>query len=219
MFSTVKTDKIWYRSKNAIFNIQTLSPQGERAQGLTLYFFDDAWNLIQMLTAESVDMKGRSWLLKKGTLTLFSEESSFPITSDFKEKPLVMGEDAEDLQSSGQTSDMLSQKELKRFIEKNSEAGLDTLAYQVDYHAKIGFAFTGIVLALLGIPFSVTRTRSGSAMLNIGLCLGLVFVYYVLNSSAITLAQHGTLPPVLGGWFANLSIAGFAFWLLKKTNY
>lgn len=219
MFSTVKTDKIWYRSKNAIFNIQTLSPQGERAQGLTLYFFDDAWNLIQMLTAETVDMKGRQWLLKNGTLTLFSSESSFPLSSEFKEKPLVMGEDAEDLQSSGQTSDMLSQAELKKFIQKNSEAGLDTLRYQVDYHAKMGFALTGLVLSLLGIPFSVTRSRSGSAMLNIGLCLGLVFVYYVLNSSAVTLAQHGTIPAVLGGWFANFSMVGFAFWMLKKTNY
>lgn len=219
MFSTVKTDKIWYRSKNAIFNIQTLSPQGDVAQGLTLYFFDEAWNLIQMLTADSVDLNGTQWVLRNGSVTIFSNETSFPLTSSFKNKTVVMTEDARDLQSTGQTSDMLTQKDLKKFIQKNKEAGLDTLRYEVDYHSKVGFAVTALVLSLLGIPFSVSRARSGSAMLNIGICLGLVFVYYVLNSSALTLAQHGAFPPLIGGWAANISMAGFALYLLRRTNY
>ncbi|MFP5519858.1 MAG: LPS export ABC transporter permease LptG [Bdellovibrionia bacterium] len=218
-FSTIKTNKIWYRSKNAIFNIKTLSPQGDVAQGLSLYFFDEDWNLLQMLSADKVRLAGKNWQLSDGTVTIFTADSSFPLTSKFKNKTIVMGEEAQDLQNSGQTSEMLSQEELKKFIEKNSEAGLDTLAYQVDYHAKIGFAFTGLVLALLGIPFSVSRARSGSAMLNLGICLGLVFAYYVLNSSAITLAQHGAMPPWLGGWAANGVMAAMAYSFLKRTNY
>ena len=65
LYQTIKTNKIWYRSKNAIFNIKTLNAEGDRAQGLSLYFFNDAWELVQMLTADSVLMNGSQWLLSK----------------------------------------------------------------------------------------------------------------------------------------------------------
>lgn len=217
-FSTIKTDRIWYRSKNSIFNIKTLNAKGDGAQGLTMYFFNDDWDLVQMITAAQVKIQGAQWLLEKGTVTVFSKDSSFPLTSSFKTKSIVMAEDSKDLQSAGQTADMMSQKELERFIEKNKGAGLDTVAYEVDYHAKISFAFAGLVMCLLGIPFSVGRARSGGTMLNVGICLALVFAYYVFYSSGITLGQHGTLPPALAAWAPNIIMTALAFLLLKKAK-
>lgn len=217
-FSTVRTDKIWYRSKNAIFNIQTLNAKGDRAQGLTMYFFDNSWNLVQMMTARDVAIQGAQWLLENGAVTVFSKESSFPLTSSFKKKSIVMAEDSKDLQSAGQTADMMSQGELKHFIAKNKEAGLDTVAYEVDYHAKISFAFAGLVMSLLGLPFSVGKARSGGTMLNVGIALALVFAYYVFYSSGITLGQHGTLPPVLAAWIPNIVMTVLALVLLKRLK-
>jgi lipopolysaccharide export system permease protein len=218
MYSTVKTGKIWYRSKNAIFNIKTLSQTGDKAQGLTLYFFDEVFDLVQMITAQSVDLKGTQWVLNTGSVTIFNKESSFPLTSQFKTKTIVMTEDANDLQSTGQTSDMLSQSELKKFIDRNRDAGLDTLHYEVDYHAKYSFAFAGLVMCLLGIPFSVSRARSGGTMLNAGICLGLVFAYYVLYSSGITLGQHGTVTPFIATWAPNILMSLLGLVLLKRLK-
>ena len=167
-FSVVKTDRIWYRSKNTIFNLKTLNPDSSSAQGLTMYFFTDEWDLLQMMTAASVEIHEKTWLLKNGSVTLFNAESSFPLTSNFKEKTLSMGEDSKDLAGSGQAAEMLSQKDLAHFIAKNKEAGLDTLQYEVDYHARYGFAFSAMVMVLLGIPFAVGRARSGGIMMNLG---------------------------------------------------
>ncbi len=216
LFSVVKTNRIWYRSRNAIFNIKTLNIQGTKAQGLTLYFFDDAWDLIQMMTAEEVDLSvGSKWELKNGSVTIFSGDSSFPLTSNFESKTIQMGEEAKDLQQSGQTSEMLTQRELSRFIEKNKEAGLETVRYEVDYHSKIGFSFAGLVMCILGIPFSVTRSRSGGVMLNIGICIGLVFGYWILYSSSITLGNHSHLPPIAAAWLPNILISALGFYLIK----
>jgi lipopolysaccharide export system permease protein len=129
-----------------------------------------------------------------------------------------MSEDAQDLQNSGQTSDMLSQSELKKFIDKNKEAGLDTLRYEVDYDAKYGFALSGLVMCLLGIPFCVGRARSGGTMVNVGISLGLVFGYYLLYNSAITLGQHGTLPPLIAAWSANVVMTALALWFLWRLR-
>lgn len=241
MFSIVKTNRIWYRSKNEIFNIKTLNVEGTKAQGLTLYTFDDNWNLQRMITADDVDLKvdGNApapaeaansekpnpghrdqyqWALKNGTVTVFYKDSNFPMTSTFKNKTIVMNEEAQDLQSSGQTSEMLTLKELSKFIEKNKEAGLDTIRYEVDYQAKIAFAFAGLVMTMLGIPFSVSRGRSGGVMLQIGICIGLVFLYWIFYNSCITLGNHGHLPPVMAAWIPNLVMIGLGFVLISKTK-
>ncbi len=219
MFSTTKTDKIWYKSKNAIFYIKTMNIEGTKAQGLNLYFFDEGFNLLQMMAAKEVDLQGPQWILRDGTITLFSKESSFPLTNTFKSKTIVMSEDARDLQSSGQTSEMLTQDELKQFIDRNSGAGLNTVPYEVDYHSKFSFAFAGLVMSLLSIPVSVGRARSGGLMVNAGLCLGLVFAYWILYNSALTLGNHGQLKPVFAAWSPNigfLAIALILFWRVKR---
>jgi lipopolysaccharide export system permease protein len=239
LFSIVKTNRIWYRSKNEIFNIKTLNLEGTKAQGLTLYTFDEDWNLQRMITADEVDLKAEAkpksaaddvpegapkvrdqyqWSLKNGTVTVFYKDSSFPMTSTFKNKTIVMNEEAQDLQSSGQTSEMLSQKELSKFIDKNKEAGLDTIRYEVDYNAKFAFAFAGLVMTMLGIPFSVSRGRSGGVMLQVGICIGLVFLYWIFYNSSITLGNHGHLPPVMAAWAPNLVMIALGFVLIGKTK-
>lgn len=218
LYSTVKTNRIWYRSKDTIFNIKTLNEQEHKAQGLTMYYLNENWDLLQMVTAKEIKMNKNQWTLFEGSVTLFTEESSFPLTSPFKEKTIVMSEDANDLSSTAHPSDVLSVKELQQFIKKNKEAGLDTIRYEVDYHAKFGFAFSALVMSLLGIPFALSRGRSGGIMVNIGVCLGLVFVYWIMYSSSLTLGQHGQIPPILAAWSPNLILGGFATYMIQRRR-
>ncbi|MFZ3230579.1 MAG: LPS export ABC transporter permease LptG [Pseudobdellovibrio sp.] len=217
-FQTIKTNRIWYRSKNSIYNIKTLNAEGNVAQGLTLYFFNDRWDLIQMLTASSVTMNGSQWVLQNGTITVFSEDSSFPMNDRFLEKTIVMTEEAQDLRSTGQTSDLLTQKELSRFIGKNKEAGLDTIKYEVDFHSKFSFALAGLVMSLLALPFCVGKARGGGMMLNITICMGLVLVYWIFYSSSQTLGQHGQLKPIIAAWMPNVVMAALGMTFLLRLK-
>lgn len=218
LYSTVKTNKIWYRSKDAIFYIKTLNEKAKKAQGLTLYYFDESWNLIQMITAREVDLKDSTWKLHDGSVTLFAKESSFPLTSDFKMKTIVMTEDAKDLSASGNTSDVLTLSELTDFIQKNKEAGLDTLRYEVDYHSKFGFSLAPLIMLLLGIPFSVVKGRGGGLMRGVAVSLGLVFAYWIFYSSTLTLGNYGYLAPVLSAWIPNFVMATLAFLLIRRVH-
>lgn len=218
MYATVKTNKIWYRTENILFNIQTLNPQEAKAQGITLYYFDPNWDLTQLITASEVDMKSNQWELKNGLVTLFAAESSFPLTKSFVSKTIPMNEDLADIQSTTNSSDVMSLKELGRFIERNKEAGLDTLRYEVDYHAKFGFAFAAIVMSMIGVPLSASRARSGGTFVNLGICLGLAFVYWGMYNSGLTLGQHGYLPPIVAAWGPNLAALAAAFVLLRRLK-
>lgn len=217
-FQTVKTDKIWYRSKNTIFNIKTLDADGHTAFGLTLYFFDEKWKLIQLLTAESVKMTGENWTLEDGTVSVFDEASSFPLFDKFKEKKITMLEDAQDLSSTGQTSDLLTQRELKQYIRKNRDAGLDTTSFEVEYYTKISFSLAGLVMSLLALPFSVGQVRGGSMVKNVGICLGLVITYWVFFSSSQAMGNHGVVPALLAAWVPNFVMGGVGAFFLLRLN-
>jgi lipopolysaccharide export system permease protein len=218
-FQTIKTNKIWYRSKNSIFNIKTLNAEGNKAEGLSLYFFNDHWDLVQMLTADSVLMNGSQWVLKHGSVTVFDQSSSFPLNDKFLEKTIVMSEDAQDLRSTGQTSDLLTQSELSKFIDKNKEAGLDTIRYEVDFHSKFSFAFAGLVMSLLALPFCVGQARGGGGMMkNVGISIGLVVAYWILYSVSQVLGQHGQIAPILAAWFPNVSMLALGVFLLLRSN-
>lgn len=215
-YSMVKNEKIWYRSKDTIFYIKTLNESTQEARGLNLYYFDQSWKLVQMITANKIKMEGSHWKLQEGSVTIFAEESSFPLTSQFKEKTIVMSEDTKDLSSTAQAASVLSLSELSRFIKKNKEAGLDTIQYEVDYHSKYSFALAALVMSLVGIPFSVSRSRSGGTMLNVGICLGLVFLYWIFYSSALAIGKYGQIPPLFAAWFPNLFMGFLAFYFIRK---
>ncbi len=218
LYSTVKTDKIWYRSNNILFNIRTLQAEQNKAAGLTMYYFNGAWELIQLVTAKSVDLKGERWELQNGSVTLFDQELNVPMTQTFDHKTITMGEDAADLQSTSKSASVLSLSELGQFIQRNKEAGLDTRWYEVEYHSKFSFAFAAFVMSFIGIPFSVGRQRSGGTALNAGICIGLAFVYYAFYNSGIILGQHGYLPPILAAWVPNLIILGLSGFLILRLK-
>jgi lipopolysaccharide export system permease protein len=216
MYSAVKNSKIWYRQDNMLFNIKTFDPESKTAQGLSFYYFDDKWDLVQMIVAKKATLLSKEWRLENGTVTLFTGDSSFPMNQNFDEKSIIIDDDIGDIQESSRFSEVVSIKELRQYIKKNKEAGLNTLRYEVDLHSKFGFALAAFVMSFIGIPFSVINNRAGGRMLSIGLCIGLAFGYWSLLSIGMTLGRHGYLAPILSAWLPNIFMLGLStFFLLR----
>lgn len=216
MYSAVKNSKIWYRQDNMLFNIKTFDSDTQTAQGLSFYYLDDKWNLVQLVVAKSAKLGSSEWKLEDGTVTLFTGDSSFPLTQSFKEKSIIVNDEIGDIQESSRFSEVVSIKELRQYIQKNKEAGLNTLRYEVDLHSKFGFALASFVMAFIGIPFSVFNNRAGGRMMSIGLCIGLAFGYWSLLSVGLTMGRHGYLSPILSAWLPNLFMLGLStFFLLR----
>ena len=220
LYSTVKTNKIWYRSGNILFNLKTLVPEKKLAQTATFYYFDEKWDLVQLITANEIYFRDRNiWELNEGTVTIFVEDSSFPLTKSFKTKTVTIDEELGDLSNKVDAADTLRISELSKFIKRNKEAGLETIQYEVDLQAKYSFAFAGLVMSFLSIPFSVGRGRSGGWAIGVGICLSLAFVYWSLHSSGITLGKHGAIPPLLAVWSPNflMVLVGLFFLVRLKS--
>jgi lipopolysaccharide export system permease protein len=215
-YSSVKNSKIWYRQDNMLFNIKTFDSESRTAQGLSFYYFDDKWELVQMIVAKTAKIENKEWKLEDGTVTLFTGDSSFPMNQSFAEKSIVMDEEIGDIQESSKFSEVVSIKELRQYIKKNKEAGLNTLNYEVDLQSKFGFALAAFVMSFIGIPFSVFNNRAGGRMLSVGMCMGLAFGYWSLLSVGMTMGRHGYLSPILSSWLPNLFMLALStFFLLR----
>ncbi len=186
-----------------------------------MYYFDQSWRLIQMITAKSVKLNGTSWDLSDGSVTLFANDpkgANVPMTQNFKLKTITVSEDSADIQKSSASTDTLRVSELKRYIDRNKAAGLETLNYEVEYHAKFAFAFAAFVMSFLGIPFSATKQRAGGAAFNVGITIFLAFVYYAGYSSGITLGRHGAMPPIVAVWLPNILGVVFSGFFLMRSK-
>jgi lipopolysaccharide export system permease protein len=111
-------------------------------------------------------------------------------------------------------------RELRRYIERNKEAGLNTVPFEVDYYSKFSYVFTTLVMVLLGVSFATSSSnRSGGVLLNLQKCVLLTLIYWGVYNSGLTLGRHGTIPPVIAAWAPNLlmiMLASFIIWRQKR---
>lgn len=218
-FLDFKQDKIWYRSQNLIFNLRRFDLVSKTIHGMTVYTFDEAFNLIQVIEAERAQFSdGGGWKLLEGTVTVFSKEDPFPLTNSFKEKKLLITETPKDFQEIEKEVDGLRLKELFRYVERSKAAGADTKAYEVKFHSRISLSFIPIVMCVLGVPFSVRGRREGGAVKDLGVCLAITFFYWLFYSVGLSLGTNGALPPWLAAWLPSTIFAALAVTLIARRR-
>lgn len=215
-FLDIKQDKIWYRSKNLIYNLRNFDAKSKMIQGMTVYTFDEEFNLVQALEAEKAQFTTLGWRLLNGVVTVFEKNDSFPLTKKFAEKDLVISETPKDFQEIEKEVEGLRIKELVKYIKKTKDSGADSKGYEVKLHSRFSLSFIPIIMCLLGVPFSTRTRREGGVAKDLGLCLTVTFFYWLFYSVGLSLGTNGALPPWLSAWLPSAIFGLLAFGLIKK---
>jgi lipopolysaccharide export system permease protein len=86
----------------------------------------------------------------------------------------------------------------------------------LEIYRKFSIPFACIAFGLMGIPLGIQPRRSGKSY---GFILGILVVmgYYILLTSAETLASNRTLPPLIASWTPNFVLIAIGIYLLVKT--
>ncbi|MBI2605771.1 MAG: LPS export ABC transporter permease LptG [Deltaproteobacteria bacterium] len=197
----IKATKIWYRSKNYIYNLRLFDKKRNAIEGIGIYLFDKDFRLMQHLEAETAQYEpGGAWVLRKGMMTVFPEESRFPLSKNFSEKRIRLPESPKDFLEIEKQVETLRIKELWGFIRRNKNAGIDTKFYEVDFHSRLAISFIPLVMGLLAVPFSVRPKQQGGLGRDLAVCVGLIFLYWLMFSVSLTMGRSGTIVPWLSVW-------------------
>ncbi len=214
----VKQNKVWYRSKNLIYNLKAFDLRTQQILGMTVYSFDQGFNLVQTVEADKALFTPQGWKLMTGTVTQFMQEDPFPINQKFNELRLQIPESPKDFQEIEKEVDGLKIRELKQYIERNLNAGIDVKSYLVKYYSRFSLSFIPLVMCMIGIPFSVRGRREGGLAKDLGICLAITFFYWLFYSIGLSLGSNGAVPPLVAAWGPTVIFGAFALILVARQE-
>ncbi len=212
-----KQDQIWYRGEKGIYNFRLFDAHTGTLQGITIHYLDHQMNLIMRLDAERGEWKEDRWIFHNLLVARF-DEGAFPVLSRIRQQVVDLPEKPSDFRLIQRDVEAMGYSELKRYIRKLQSDGYDATRYVVDLQGKIAFPLVSILLAVIGISFSLRSGRSGGIAQGIGAGLIIGFSYWLVYAFGMSLGRSGTLPPFTAAWFANILFAVASLWLIRRVK-
>ncbi|MFO7839547.1 MAG: LPS export ABC transporter permease LptF [Desulfosalsimonadaceae bacterium] len=122
-----------------------------------------------------------------------------------------------DMQEGAPDEKEMSYGELTGAIEKTKKSSPHYYSLLLELHKKFAIPFAGLALAVLAVPLGV-RSASNRRSAGLGIGLFAFFLYYLLLSGGMVLAESGLCPPSAGMWAPNLIMGGAGIYLLVKAS-
>jgi lipopolysaccharide export system permease protein len=167
-------------------------------------------------TSMSFDTSSGIWTMHNATKRIFSNE----LQQKEKFVEIKMPElnfEPEDIIRKQQKTEDMTLGELRKFAKEQLAAGNDPTRVEIEYHSRIAFAFSSIIVVFFGIPLSANKRKGGLAI-QFGISLLVTFVYLVFMKVSQAFGKNGVLHPLLTAWFANLVFFGAALFNIIKVR-
>jgi lipopolysaccharide export system permease protein len=211
----LKEKDIWIKGYHIVTHIEYFNSSKKTIHGVTLYQFDDNFNLIRRIDCEN------GVFLNKGSWTLYDiieqnlDKNNSQITFH-KQLTEHLDISPEDIGIVAVKSEAMSAVELFKYIKRVESEGYDATNYRTDFYAKLSFPFISIIMCFVGTGIAFRLKAKESLPVNIvyGICAA--FAYWVFFGFCISLGEGGIFNPLIAALIPNFVFLGFgAFTLLN----
>jgi LPS export ABC transporter permease LptF/LPS export ABC transporter permease LptG len=114
-------------------------------------------------------------------------------------------------------SDTMGFGELRRYVAYLEAHAFDVAALKVQLHRKLAFPMVGLIMTLLGVPFSFVVARRG-ALYGIGVSIVIAIVYWAVLGIFEALGNNALLHPALAAWAPNVMFGAAGIYLLLTLD-
>ncbi|GAB4234230.1 MAG: LptF/LptG family permease [Stanieria sp.] len=179
---------------------------GQQMKGLTILDRSQV-GVNQVVTAESAtwNISENTWDFFNGTIYLIANDGSYRNIVRFQHQQLALPRTPLDITKEGrdygQMNILQAQEYLKIVKLRGDEKKVRKL--EVRIQEKIAFPFVCLVFALIGAAIG-TRPQNNSKATSFGICVGLIFAYYLLSFIISSMGVWGVLSPFLAAWLPNI---------------
>jgi LPS export ABC transporter permease LptF/LPS export ABC transporter permease LptG len=194
--------------------------------GFSIYDVDpDTWDLRQRLRANraawnpasrTYDLE-RGWRRAMGDNAFFHEFDVETVRAIGEGTPGGEIEPPPYFKRETPASDTMGFGELARHIASLEARGFDVAKYRVQLHRKLAFPMVGVIMTLLGIPFSFVVARRG-ALYGIGISIVIGIVYWAFLGIFEAFGNNAALPPALAAWAPNVIFGSVGLYLLLTLD-
>jgi lipopolysaccharide export system permease protein len=214
-----RLNKIWYRGENIIYNIRLLEPKTDSLKGVTIYRFDEAFNLRQRVDARRAQWNGVGWTFYHVAIRDFLPGGEVA-TEIYDERAIPLREKPEDFIKGMKNPDEMTYRELKAYVEELRSEGYDPTRYVVDLHKKVAFPFLTLIMVLMGSPLALAAShgRGGGIAQGVGLSIVIGFIYWLVFAMSVAMGHSGTFPPFIAAWAPNIFFGLIGGFILESIH-
>ena len=183
--------------------------------GVSVQEFDND-TLVRVQNAEKADWSNNHWTMHDGTLYDLSAEGNVQRTLKFTQQILPIAQSPNEIIRSQKKPDEMTMRELRHQIKAMQMQVVDTNALEVELYKRITIPFATFIFALIGAPLGLQPNRTSSSI-GFGISIIIIFVYYTIMTIASTLAQGGTVNPMIASWIPNTIGLLVGIYLMRKA--
>ncbi|BAY15636.1 permease YjgP/YjgQ [Anabaenopsis circularis NIES-21] len=192
---------------------------GKRMKGLTI--IDRATEgLNQVVVAESAQWNGSQsvWDFYNGTIYLVAPNGSYRNILRFEQQQLKLPRTPLSLvEKSRDYGEMNISESLEQLtVEKLGGDRQKIRKLQVRIQQKIALPFVCLVFGLVGAAMGTVPQRTGRGT-SFGVCVIVIFTYYLMFFISGAIGQAGIISPFLGAWLPNFIFLVIGLFLLMRV--
>ena len=196
---------VWFREGAYFVHLDEVRPAQGEGTGLTVYEFEQTGDgqeggaIGRIILAGAFRAGDRGWTLIDARVT---STASFETGLD-QTLELPLKQDLQAFVAVDPKTDPASLPlwRLGQTIGQLQAAGSNVERLQTAWHMKVAYGFSLAVMSLLALALI---SLGHGVYVNVGLSLGVTFVYYAVFTLGVSAGQKGMLPPALGAWAGNL---------------
>ena len=192
---------------------------GEEMKDLTILDLSrDGLN--QILTAQTAtwNLAENVWDFSNGTIYLISPDGAYRNIIRFEHQQLALSRAPLDLAQRPPRTDEMNIAQAKEYLKvvrlEGDEKSLRKLLVQIQ--SKISLPFVCLVFGLIGSALGL-RPQNTSKATGFGICVALIFSYYLLSFVSESMGIWGIVTPVMAAWLPNLLGLLAGTWLLVQS--
>ncbi|MCU0535379.1 MAG: LptF/LptG family permease [Hydrococcus sp. Prado102] len=191
---------------------------GEQMMGLTILDRTQE-EMNQIINAKSAtwNFKENTWDFFNGTIYLIAPDGSYRNIVRFKHQKLALPRAPLDLTQRRNHEEMsLAQSQEYLEIVKLSGNEEKVRKLQIRIQEKIAIPFACVAFGLVGSALGL-RPQNSSRATSFGVCVGLIFAYYMLLVFTRSMGAEGILSPFMAAWLPNFLGIGAGGYLLYQS--
>lgn len=194
---------------------------GKQMKNLTVLDRSGGGSISQIVTARAAQWNVREniWDFYDGTIYLIGIDGSYSNVVRFQHQQLSLPQTALKLTEEGKQTNEMNIFEAREYLKivKHSADEQRIRKWQVRIQEKIAIPFACLVFAIIGTAVGIKPQNSGKAT-SFGICIGLIFAYYLLSFISQSLGISGVIPPWVAAWLPNFLGLGAASGLLTQGS-
>jgi lipopolysaccharide export system permease protein len=200
---TTSGENIWIKGDRQILHIEYYNPASQSIFGVSLYDFDQQFQLARRMDAERGTFSDGQWHFYNTLEQRLDPENPEKKAYDIRfraDQPVTLNLLPDDLKSVIKKSEEMGFVELLDYIRKVENEGYDATIYKVDLHSKVAFPLICVVMCVAGMGLAVRSSLKDKLPLAIIYGIGVSFFFWVIYSFCLSLGYGGMLPPIMAAW-------------------